>query len=246
MPVYEYNFTDVQPAQGGGQSDHVPPGLYALVIRDFEDGQSSTSKRMVTVRFEIGAAAGGDRTYVGKKITDMFVIDSQQAFGLRRLKAFFMAIGGAVGNGVIPVNSEKLAGLQVYAELRDDEIPANGQYAARLASKVDVYYARDGSRPDKPDEKMGQRGVTAPAPVAAVAPPPPPVQPSAPPPAPVAAPAMVDAFAQPSAAPQAPAAAGLFAPGMVVGAGPAPVEAAAPVAQSAEPVTVANVNDLFR
>lgn len=137
MPrVVEFDFTGMEPAQGGGSSDYVDPGRYPALIEKAEFGKSNAGNPMVTVTLTIGA---GD--FKGKRLVDRFAQSSSSTFGWQRLMAFLGAVsGGAIDAKKTKIDLEKLNGKAVQIDVRDDTMPASDRYAERIVSKIDAYY----------------------------------------------------------------------------------------------------------
>lgn len=183
MPrVHEFDFTGMEPAQGGGGSDYIPPGRYALSVVKVEMGKSKAGNDMVTATFVVGA---GDAK--GKRLVDYFTKSSSSTFGWQRLMAFFGALSGnQVKPGRAKIDLEKLSGLSVEADVADDNQAATADYAARTTSRISAYYTMGGAAP-----APAVNGTT-PTPAAVAAP--------APQPAPAPATAPVAAAPEPVAA----------------------------------------------
>lgn len=202
MAVVTFDFTGAPPEQGGFGSDHVPPGKYLLKIVEAIDKPSKTGKRMFTVNYEtVGPIAG-------KKLVDRFVLDQPGSFGFKRLHTMILALGTTVGERSISLDTDQLSGRQCIAQVSDEMQEANGDYPARIVSRIDLYFTVQGIRPDQPTQVQAQ----APSIPLAASPLTPPVQ-VAPPP--VAMPAPIDnGFGQTVAAPIAPTVASTQAAGI--------------------------------
>lgn len=228
MVQVTYDFGGTTPVEGGGGSDRVPPGRYHLAVEKFEETVTQTSgNRMVNLSFTI--ASPGE--HLGKRIRDNIVLapgkDGKPSFGMQRLMGFLFALNVPVPQKQVSFDSDALTGKLLEADIGDDEIPANGQYEARVVSKPRTYHIPEALKAQIPQPA---------APVAAAPPPPA---------------ALPVAAAPVAAAPVAPAApAAPVAP--VQEAAPPPPPPPAPVAEQpaapAAPIAVspqATIDDLF-
>lgn len=204
MPrIVTFDFTDAPPAQGGGLTDHIPPGKYRLRVTNIEDGTAKSGKRMLTVSFEV---ASGD--FIGKRLVERFVLATDKPgevpFGLKRLHAFLLSLGLPVQQKSTKLDLDKLVGQTCDADVVDDKIEASEQYPERIVSRINTFHIPEAAT--KPAAPKAQE--PAPAPAAPTPPPAPAPEPApTPTPTPAAEPAAAPvAVADPPAQPEAEAA----------------------------------------
>lgn len=139
MPnIIEVDFREAPPTQGGAQTDHIPPGRYALKVERAESGVSTTKKPMLTFHFKV---AQGE--YAGKRVRGNFVLpadESDSKLGLQRFHAFVLAFGAKVGERKFKLDIDQFVGKVIAADVADNTIEANGRYPTRIVSTPEAYY----------------------------------------------------------------------------------------------------------
>lgn len=140
MPQYTYDFTDAPPEQGGVGFERVPPGKYAFRLSKYDDKASGTGKPMVRIAVTIASGPlGSDDTtsHKGKVLGTNFVLGGTKTnFGVRRLHAFFIAMGVKTSAGPVKIDSDKLINRPGLMVVRDRTMEATDEYPERTVSDI--------------------------------------------------------------------------------------------------------------
>lgn len=137
--IVELDFTNAPPAQGGPLADRIPPGFYALRIEKAEKTQASTGRSMIVTTLRV---ATGEM--VNKRLVERFVLPTgadDSRFGLQRFHQLLVSLGFKEQSARVKLDLTKLQGRNCVAEVDDEEVPASGQWPARIQSRPMAYYA---------------------------------------------------------------------------------------------------------
>ncbi len=137
MPTLELDFTGAPPQQGGG-SDRIPPGRYALKVTEISQATSGNGNPMIRVSVDV--ASGPE---AGKQLRDQFMVGvgkEGSKFGLQRFHAFLIALGAPMAQGKVKFNTDSLVGKVFEGQVGDKEMPAQGEFDARIVSEVRAYH----------------------------------------------------------------------------------------------------------
>lgn len=137
--VVELDFSGAPPAQGGGESDHIPEDLYDIRVDDIENGKSKNDKPMITVRFKVA-----DGPFANKRLVERFTIPrpgtDDSLFGLQRFHALLIALGFSEQSKRVKVDLKKLVNRVCTAEVGDETQAATEQYPERTRSRPFAFH----------------------------------------------------------------------------------------------------------
>lgn len=162
------NWDNAPPAQGGGMGDHVPPGGYQLRVSKVRTTDTNTGKKMIIAEYVI---TGPEQQ--GKHINDNFVMPrpgtDDSWFPMQRFHQLLVCLGGQQLSGQQDLDLDRMIGLEFVAEIRDDKIPARGNYAEQVISRCNAYYRVGSEEANDLLRQPRAGGAVAAAPAPAVA-----------------------------------------------------------------------------
>lgn len=165
MPRFvQLDFTDAPPAQGSGGITHIPPGKYPFKVTGAELRKSRAGNDMIVTTYEVTG-----QEHPGAVLRDNFVFAQPggSKYGMQRFHAFLLALGAKVQPSM-KLDLDSLVGHGAVVQVVDEEIPASGEYEAKMASKPFAYFTARGDNPaSSATSANGSAPAQAPTPIQA-------------------------------------------------------------------------------